>query len=164
VLGNGFEDGLAGETEELGFDDERLNLTGEQVATGALRCARQSGDDGADAGVRLEELFGEQSSNDFGGGVGIDVGFAAERANGGKWVSGPQLTGDDGTLGGVNNLVRDGNARAKLDAERNHVCTITASTLAPQVKYAARAMKSVGGRYCCGGGWPCPAFGLSRRA
>jgi len=128
MFGDGFEHCFLGEAEELGLDDERLDLMGEQVAAAALRCAGQSGDDGTDAGTRLDDALRQERGYNLGGGVGIDVGFAAENTDRGKGISGLQLSGDDCTLGSVNNLLEDGDTGPKLDAERNHVCTITAST------------------------------------
>jgi hypothetical protein len=37
MFGYGFKHILAGKTKKLGFDDERLYLTGEQIAPGSLR-------------------------------------------------------------------------------------------------------------------------------
>jgi len=59
VVGDGFQHSFLGEAEELGFDDERFNLMGEQVAARTLGRAGRSGNDCANAGLGFEELFGK---------------------------------------------------------------------------------------------------------
>jgi hypothetical protein len=45
------------------------------------------------------------------------------------------LAGDHGALGGVNYLFKKGYAWAECDAEGNHMCTITDSTLISKYFY-----------------------------
>jgi hypothetical protein len=135
VVVDGVDEVFAGDGEVLGLDDEGFDLGAEEFAAGAEGGVAERGDDGADAGVGLEEVFGEESGDDLGGGVGVDVGFAAEGADGGEGVAGTKLAGDDGALGGVDDLLGDGEAGLELDAEGDHVCTITDSTVWRQAEF-----------------------------
>src|SRR5258708_5440183 len=71
----------------------------------------------ADAGMGFEQAFGDEVGDDLVGGVGVDLEFFAEGADGGEGVSGAELAGDHGLLGGVDDLLEEGDAYAEWDAE-----------------------------------------------
>jgi hypothetical protein len=116
------------DAEALGFYDEFFDLLAEEL--GALLAAGvgEGRDYSADAGVGFEQAFGDEMGDDLVGGVGVDLEVFAEGADGGEWVSGAELAGDHGLLGGVDDLLEEGDAYAEWDAEGNHVCTITRGT------------------------------------
>ena len=107
----------------------------QQLAAGAQGGALRRSDHGTDSRVRFEKAFGEQRSDDFVRGVGVDVLFAAEDSHRRKGVSRAELAGYDRTLGRVDYLLEYGNAGPKLDAEWCHSCTITDSTASLQDKF-----------------------------
>ena len=78
------------------------------------------GDNGANAGTHFEQPLINQVGHHFGGGVGIDFEFLAERADRGKGIAGAQLAGDHRLLRRVDDLVEEGDAGAKRDLERDH--------------------------------------------
>lgn len=128
VAGDSFEEIFARDRKTFGGDDERFNLMAEEFFASTQRGVSQCCHDGAYAGIGFEKFFGEKCGDDFVRRVGIDVGFAAERADRREDVARAELAGDDGALGGVDDLLEDRFAGTKLDSERNHLRTITAST------------------------------------
>ena len=129
VLGDAGEDVVAGDAEALGLDDELLDLAGEEL--GALPAGRVGtrGDDVADAGASLEEAVADELRDDLVGGVGIDLELAAQSADGGEGIARKELAGDHRLLRGVDNLLEERDAGPEVDAEGNHNCTITHSTV-----------------------------------
>ncbi len=129
MLGDAGEDVVAGDAETLGFDDELLDLATEELGTLLAGGVGERGDDVAYAGTGLEKAVADQLRYDLVGGVGVDLELAAEGADGGKWVAGEELSGDHRLLRGVDDLLKERNAGPEVDAEGNHSCTITHSTL-----------------------------------
>ena len=114
--------------EPARFHDQRFHLAREQVVAVGSGSAGDFSDNGANAGTRFKQAVCKQSCDDLVRGIGVDMGFAAERADRRKSVAGSQLAGNDGARRSENDLLADGNARPEVDAERDHVCTMTAST------------------------------------
>ena len=119
-------------------------LEAQQVVARTQRGVAWRGDDRADSGMRFKQTVGEQRGDDLVRGVGVDVRFAAECADRGERVSGTELAGDDSPGGGVDDLLADGDAGAKMDDERNHMCTITASTPRKHKKFSCAAKHTQG--------------------
>ena len=128
VGGECVEEIVVFDAEALGFYDQLFDLLAEEL--GALLAAGvgEGGDYGADAGMGFEQAFSDEVGDDLMGGGGVDLEVFAEGADGGDWVSGAELAGDHGLLGGVDDLLEEGDADAEWDAEGNHVCTITRGT------------------------------------
>lgn len=98
-------------------------MTEEPRAFGGSRF-RQFRDDGADSGTGFKQAGRDQVRDYFVSGVGIDFEFFAEETNGGEWISGTQLSGNDGFGSGVDNLLVKGDAGPEVDAERDHRCVL----------------------------------------
>jgi hypothetical protein len=98
---------------------------------GALLAAGvgQDSDHGADSGAGFKQALAHQMGNDLVRCIGIDLEFFAQGADGGERVTGAQLAGDHGFFRRVDDLLEERDAGAEVDAERNHMCTMTVSTL-----------------------------------
>lgn len=129
MLGDGREDVIERDAETLGFDNQLLDLFAEELSALFARRLGERGDDGADSGKRFEEPFGDEMRDDFGRSVGIDFQIFAERADRGEGVTWTELPGDHGAFCRIDNLLEERDAGAKLDAEWNHMCTMTDSTV-----------------------------------
>ncbi len=128
MLSDAGEDVVAGDAEALGFNDELLDLATEELGALFAGGVGERGDDVAYSGAGLEEAVADQLSDDFVGGVGVDLELAAEGADGGKGIAGEKLAGDHRLLRGVDDLLEERDAGPEVDAEGNHSCTITHST------------------------------------
>jgi hypothetical protein len=128
VRGEGVDEVVVFYAEALGFDDELFYLLAEEL--GALFAAGvgEGRNYSADAGMGFEQTFGDEMGDDLMGGVWVDLEVFAEGADGGEWISGAELAGDHGLLGGVDDLLEERDAYAECDAEGDHVCTITRGT------------------------------------
>jgi len=113
----------------LGFDDDLFDLVAEELSALFAAGIGQDGDDGADAGASFKQAFVDEVSDDLVGGVGIDFEFLAERAHGRKGIAGAELAADHGFFGCVDDLLEERDAGAVWNAEGDHVCTITRSTV-----------------------------------
>jgi hypothetical protein len=128
VLGDSFLHVRKIDTEALGFDDEFLDLLAEEIGFFGFGGGGTLGDNGDGAGANFEEARVNEAGDDFVGGVGVDFELAAECADRGKFVTGAELTGDDGFRGGVDDLLVEGDAGLEIHVERDHACTITDRT------------------------------------
>jgi hypothetical protein len=84
--------------------------------------------DGTDSRMNLEDALGDQLDDYLMGGVWIDFQGFAEFANGRKRITGVHLSGDDRFFGGIDDLFVSGEAGLEIDAERDHLRIMTAST------------------------------------
>jgi hypothetical protein len=129
VSGEGVGDVVEAHAEAFGFDDELFEFTVEEQGTLGRGGLARKGDDGAGAGENFEEAFVEELRDDFVGGVGIDFEFGAEGTDGGEWVAGAELSGDQGAFRGVDDLLVEGGAGSEVDAKGDHFrCIMTPST------------------------------------
>ena len=116
------------DTKAFGFDDEFFEVLLEEFSFFGLCRGGRRGDYGDGSGAEFEETGVGKAGDDFVGGVGIDFQVFAESPNGGKFVAGTQLTGDDGFGGGVDDLLVNRPAGFEVDMEREHGCTVADST------------------------------------
>ena len=128
VLGDAGEDVVAGDAETLGFNDEFLDLTAEELGALFAGGVGTGGDDIADAGTSLEQAIADELRDDLVGGVGVDLEFAAENPDGGEGIAGKELAGDHRLLCSVDDLLKERSTGPEVDAEGNHSSTITRST------------------------------------
>ena len=108
------------DAEALAFDDEFLELLPEKIGFFGFGGGRALGDKGSGAGTNFEKAGVNEAGDDFMGGVGIDFELSAESADGGKFVAGTELAGDDGFRGSVDDLLVDGSAGFEVHVERDH--------------------------------------------
>lgn len=128
VLGDACEDVVADDAEALGFDDELLDLAGQELSAFFAGRVGARGDDVADTGAGFEKAVTDELRDDLVGGVGVDLEFAAEGADRREGLAGKELAGDHRLLRGVDDLLEERDAGPEVDAEGNHNCTITHST------------------------------------
>jgi hypothetical protein len=79
--------------------------------------------------MNLEDAFGDQLDDYLVGRVWIDFQGFAEFANRRKRITWTHLAGDHGFFGGVDDLLVEGEAGFERDAEGDHLCIMTASTV-----------------------------------
>ena len=120
MRGNGGEHVIGSNAEFLSFHHELFDFLAEQLRALGIPGFGQSGDDSADSGLWFKQAGGDESSDDFVGGVGVDFQFTAKHTDGGKGIAGAYLAGYDRFLRGVNDLLIDGNAGPEVDAEGDH--------------------------------------------
>ena len=106
----------------------KADLVAEQLRAFLAGGIGQRRDHRADARARLQQALAHQVGDDLVRRVGIDAKFSGERAHRRKGLARTHLPGDDRPLGGVDDLVRDGQAGLNRDEERCHVCISTTST------------------------------------
>jgi hypothetical protein len=121
MLGDGFLHVGEVDTETLGFDDEFFEFVVEEIGFFGFGGGGALGDNGSGAWTNFEEAGVDETGDDFVGRVGIDFELFAEDADGGKFVTGEELAGDDGFGGGVDNLLVDGGAGFEVHMEGDHV-------------------------------------------
>jgi len=120
MSGKGGHNVLHCDAKLLGFHDKFFDLTAQQLGAFRTSSLGQSGYDGADSGLGFEQAGGDKRGHYFVSGVGIDFEFLAESPHRGKRIATANLAGDDGFLGGVDDLLVDGDAGPEVDAEGNH--------------------------------------------
>ena len=110
------------------LDDKLLGFPVEQ--TGAVGGSPIGGsrDDGTDTRLDFKKAFGRQLSDDFVGGVWIDLTELTEGTDGREAIAGPELPGNHCFSRGECNLLVDSSARLEMDPKWDHRCTITRST------------------------------------
>jgi len=129
VLGDAGQNIFAVDAKTFRFDDELLDLAAEEFGAFFACGVRAGGDDVADAWPGFEKAVADKLRDDLVGGIGIDLEFAAEGTNRGEWVAGKKLTRDHRLLRRIDDLLEERDAGPEMDAERNHDCTITHSTV-----------------------------------
>ena len=116
------------DAEAFGFDYQPFEVVLEEFGFFGLGGRRKRSDHRDGARANFEEAGFGEASDDFVGCVGIDFEVLAEGADGGKFVAGAELAGDDSLGCGVDDLLVDGAARFEVDVEREHGCTVAIST------------------------------------
>jgi hypothetical protein len=93
------------QAELLRLNHELLKFVLKEFATLRSSGGSTAGYKSAAAGMDLNQAFGYQVRDDFVGCTRIDFQFRAELTDGGEWITGGHLPGDDGFLGRINDLL-----------------------------------------------------------
>lgn len=124
ALGDRLLQVVEGESEPDGLNHQLLDVGAEDAGALAARRGRRLADDRADAGTDFQQAFLSEGCDHTLGGVDVDLQFAAESADAGKWVSGAETSGQHGFLCGEGDLLVERNAGLQFQPERDHKCTM----------------------------------------
>ena len=116
------------ESELLGLDYELFQLFRQQIAPFGRSRGDTLGNERPKTGAHLDQSLGHELTNYLMSRIRVDLQFLAKRADGRKRLPRTKLSGDDGLFRGIDDLLVERDTGLEREAERDHVCTITAST------------------------------------
>ena len=107
-------------TQTLGFDNKLLDFVLEETGFFGFGGGGALGDNRSGTGTDFQKAGVDKARDDLVRRVGIDFEFSAQDADRGEIVAGAEPAGDDGSCGGVDNLLVKRRAGSEIDMKRDH--------------------------------------------